>query len=105
MVFHRGSCLGQHEHLAEQGFAGVVAERKVAARKGVNRKFWQGARKEIIVAVQVEIFAQSNHVWTFLLTFDPPCEPHGGSSIRACSQDSYAWCAQSPAARLMAYGL
>jgi len=44
------------------GLAGVVAQRKVAARKGVNRQIWQGARKEIVVAVQVEIFAQSNHV-------------------------------------------
>jgi hypothetical protein len=54
---------GQHgKYLAEQGLASVVAQRKVAARKGVNRQIWQGVRKEIIVAVQVQIFAQSNHV-------------------------------------------
>ena len=54
---------GQYgEYLAEQGLAGVVAQRKVAARKGVNRQIRQGARKEIIVTVQVQIFAQSNHV-------------------------------------------
>jgi len=50
------------KHLVEQGFAGVVAQRKVAARKGVNRQIRQGAWKKIIVAVQVEIFTQSNHV-------------------------------------------
>ena len=50
------------KYLVEQGLAGVVAQRKVAARKGVNRQIWQGACKEVIVAVQVQIFAQSNHV-------------------------------------------
>jgi hypothetical protein len=53
---------GQHgKYLVQQGLAGVVAQRKVAARKGVNRQVWQGACKEIIVAVS-EIFAQSNPV-------------------------------------------
>ena len=50
------------KHLAEQTLTGVVAQRQVAACKSVDRQIRQSARKEIIVAVQVEIFAQSNHV-------------------------------------------